>query len=117
MTGVVVKDAIWKCARVVMPEEFADFFIDREKDIESANDLRTGSEKEITIITDNKKRHYLCHAIGIEGGLSEQQGRVLLVSFRCCGSERLGFLFQCLTLCRKDSLQGRPGSRFLPVRR
>ena len=80
MTGVVREDAIGKLTGFVLPKEFADFFIDREKGIESANDLRTGSEKEITIITDNKKRHYLCHAIGIEGNLSEQQGRVLLVS-------------------------------------
>ena len=80
MTGVVREDVIGKMTGSVLPEAFADFFVDTEKSSDSNNGQFPGSEKEITILTDNKKRHYLCHAIAIEGRLSEQQGRVLLVS-------------------------------------
>ena len=80
MTGVVREDAIGKMTVSVLPKAFADFFVDTEKGTGTAQDLLTGSEKEITVMAESKKWHYLCHAIAIESSPSEQQGRVLLVS-------------------------------------
>jgi two-component system sensor histidine kinase HydH len=74
MTGVAGEDALGGESGAVLPEVFAEFFTN------SAQDLPSSREKEIEIVIDGGKHHYLCHMIAVQGGYSDQRGRVLLIS-------------------------------------
>lgn len=80
MTAIVKEDALGSQAATVLPGEFADFFAGGEDGSGQTMDQPAGREKEITVLADGRKHHYLCHMIGVRGNRSEQHGRVLLIS-------------------------------------
>lgn len=69
-------DMLGKRAVDSLPEAFAAFFGDEQV----AGGSSTGREKEISVIIDGSPRNYLCHTIAVDGGNSDQQGTVLLIS-------------------------------------
>lgn len=79
MTGVPSGKGEGKKTGAVLPQPFAELFhvLDNEK---SGMQMHNGLEKEITLHRDGTEQHFLCHMISVEGGASQQQGVVVLIS-------------------------------------
>jgi two-component system sensor histidine kinase HydH len=79
MTGIERGYALGKKTGAILPKAFADFFSDSDS-ADSTTGQSAAREKEIVVMAESRKKHYLCHMIAVEGSQSDQQGWVLLVS-------------------------------------
>lgn len=80
MTGVAGKDALGVRTGQALPEPFAVLFAGNGSGESGEAGPAAGVEKEVVVGAGAAKQHYLCHAMEIEGGMSEHQGKVLLIS-------------------------------------